>query len=218
MLSGTPTTIGDYQFRIIATDWSSGCSASRDYTITIGSCPTLVLSPQTLPDGTMGTPYNLALTATGGIAPYKFSFQSALPPGLSLNTYGILSGTPTIDGDFAFRVVILDANACSTVREVRMSIIKAEIDACASITLEPPTMPDGMVDKRYFLQLTPAGGREPYTFAVQGNLPPGLSLTPEGYLIGTPTEDGGFYFRLVIGDARGCFRTFECPMTILKAD
>jgi hypothetical protein len=218
VLSGTPTTMGDYQFRIIATDWSSACSASRDYTITIGSCPTLILSPQALPDGTMGTPYNVAITATGGIAPYKFGFQGALPPGLSLSSYGVLSGTPTIDGDFSFRVVILDANACSTVREVRMAIIKAESDPCSTIMLEPPTLPDGMVDKDYFLQLTPTGGREPYTFTVQGTLPPGLSLTPEGYLIGTPTEDGGFYFRLVIGDARGCFRTFECPITILKAD
>ena len=43
-------------------------------------------------------------------------------------------------------------------------------------------------------------------------------MIPEGYLIGTPTEDGSFYFRLVIGDARGCSRTFECTITILKAD
>src|SRR6185369_43141 len=126
LLAGTSTAMGDYQFRVIAVDTSSGCSASRDYTLTIDSCPTLVLQPQTLPDGTVGTPYNVTLTATGGIAPYKFGLVGTLPPGLSLNNHGFMSGTPTIDGDFTFRVMILDANACTTVREVRMTIRKSE--------------------------------------------------------------------------------------------
>ena len=216
LLSGMPTTMGTYPFRIVATDTSTGCSASRSYTLTIESCPTLVLQPQPLPDGTMGTPYDVMLTATGGTAPYRFVLQGMLPSGLSLSTHGVLSGTPTMDGSFEFRVMIIDASGCSTVWESRITIIRAEIDPCSTIMLEPQTLPEGMVDKEYNVQLTPMGGREPYTFVVQGALPPGLSLTTEGYLIGMPTEDGSFYFRLVVGDARGCSKTFECPITILK--
>ncbi len=217
LLSGTPTTTGAYPFRIVATNTSTGCSASRSYTLTIESCPTLVLEPQSLPDGTIGSPYNVTLAATGGTAPYRFVVQGALPTGLSLSTHGVLSGTPTTEGTSEFRIQIMDANGCSTVWESRITIIRSESDPCSAIMLEPSSLPDGIEGKEYFLQLIPAGGREPYTFTVQGTLPTGLSLTPEGYLTGTPTEDGSFYFRLVISDAKGCSKTFECPMTILKA-
>ena len=217
LLSGTPAATGTYQFTLTAHDLSSGCYASRAYTLTIGSCPTILLQPQTLPDGMVGFTYNMSLTATGGSAPYKFAAQSPLPAGLSLSTHGVLSGTPTIDGSFQFRVLITDANGCTSASTAFITILKDDGAQCPTITLEPETLPEGMVDKEYNVQLIPTGGTEPYTFTVQGALPPGLSLTLDGYLIGTPTEDGSFYFRLVVRDAKGCSKTFECPMTILKA-
>lgn len=218
LLSGTPTATGVYQFTLTAHDLSTGCYASRAYTLTIGSCPTLQLQPQTLLDGMVGSPYNMSLTATGGSAPYKFAALSPLPPGLSLSSYGVLSGTPTIDGNFQFRVLITDANGCTSASTAFITILKDDGEPCPTITLEPSPLPEGMVGKEYNVQLIPTGGREPYTFTVQGVLPPGLSLSPEGYLSGTPTEHGSFYFRLVISDAKSCSKTFECPMTILKAE
>jgi hypothetical protein len=54
--------------------------------------------PPTWPDGTNGVPYNVALSATGGQAPYTWSLASGsagLPPGLTLSSAGVISGTPT---------------------------------------------------------------------------------------------------------------------------
>ena len=218
LISGPPTTLGTYQFTISATDLSSLCSASRTYTVTITTCSTITLNPPPPPNGTVGMPYSHTLTASGGTAPYTFVIQPAPPPGLSLSPGGVFSGTPTQVGTFSFRLVIRDANGCAAAWSSSITIVKPNIDPCAAITLDPLPLPDGMVDKEYVVQLTPSGGREPYTFGMQGALPPGLSLTPEGYLIGTPTEDGSFYFRLTVRDDQGCSRTFECPIMILKAE
>ncbi|HKY03620.1 MAG TPA: putative Ig domain-containing protein [Blastocatellia bacterium] len=217
-LSGTPTTPGMYQFTIHAAPLIGPCSASRAYTMIITPpCPTILLQPQTLPDGLVDTPYDVTLTAAGGAAPYRFVAQSPLPPGLSLSTHGVLSGTPTEEGNFQFRVLIIDANDCASAATAFVTILKGETDPCSALTLEPSPLPEGMVGKEYKVELMPSGGREPYRFAAQGALPPGLSLTAEGYLLGTPTEEGSFYFRLTITDAGGCSKTFECPMTILKS-
>lgn len=71
----------------------------------------VVISPDSLPDGTAGTPYNAQLSATGGLgAPYEFSLVSGdtLPPGLTLASDGTISGTPTTPGTFPFTVSVDD--------------------------------------------------------------------------------------------------------------
>ena len=79
------------------------------------SCPTITLSPATLPPGAVGPFYNQQLTVTGGVAPYVFSVVTgtSLPPGLSLLSGGVLSGYPTTAGPYNFSVVAFDQNGCS---------------------------------------------------------------------------------------------------------
>ncbi|KJK55360.1 Ig domain-containing protein [Saccharothrix sp. ST-888] len=66
--------------------------------------PTVRLSPVAVapsasnapPPALIGTPYQYALTATGGVPPYHWVLESgALPPGLALTEDGQLFGTPT---------------------------------------------------------------------------------------------------------------------------
>lgn len=69
-----------------------------------GSCSLPVISPTTLPAGTVGTPYAAQVTASGGQPPYTWGLSSSnisgvvastLPPGLSttLQTSGTCPGT-----------------------------------------------------------------------------------------------------------------------------
>jgi hypothetical protein len=71
----------------------------------------IVISPASLPGGTVGTAYSATFTATGGLgAPYVFSLAagSHLPPGLSLASTGALTGTPTAAGTFTFTISVDD--------------------------------------------------------------------------------------------------------------
>lgn len=73
-------------------------------------CTTITLSPGTLPNAALGTPYNQTITANCGAAPITFTVSSgALPTGLSLSSGGVLSGTPTANGTFNFTVTGTDA-------------------------------------------------------------------------------------------------------------
>jgi hypothetical protein len=66
-----------------------------------------------VPSGTVGTPYSVQFTATGGTSPYSLSlFSGTLPPGLTLSA-GLLSGTPTTAGTYNFRISVTDAQPAS---------------------------------------------------------------------------------------------------------
>src|SRR4051812_39969154 len=61
--------------------------------------PLALLTPSPLPDGTINTPYNLTLTASGGTPPYTWSLADGspqLPAGLTLDaSSGAITGKPT---------------------------------------------------------------------------------------------------------------------------
>ena len=87
-------------------------------------CPTIAISPATLPAGTVGRAYSQTLTATGGTAPFTFSVSSGvLPPGLTLSSAGVISGTPTAAGAFSFTVEALDSNGCTGTRDYTLVIV-----------------------------------------------------------------------------------------------
>ena len=97
-----------------------GGGDSDIFTFTVTPTPKLsILTASPLPPGVVGVPYSLALSATGGITPYKgwTIVGGSLPPGLSMAPLtgvltGILNGVPTSPGTFAFTVQVTDnANA-----------------------------------------------------------------------------------------------------------
>jgi hypothetical protein len=115
LLSGVPTAPGAYLFKFRATDLNTLCTALGKYTITIDpSCPPITIDPPELPNGARGWPYSQTLTATGGVAPYKFGVKGQLPPGMKLNANGVLSGKPKQAGDFSFFLLVNDARGCAS--------------------------------------------------------------------------------------------------------
>jgi hypothetical protein len=77
------------------------------------ACPTITLSPSTLPNGTVGVAYSQTITGSGGTAPYTFAVTTGtLPAGLTLTAAGVLSGTPTTAVSSPVTIRGTDANGC----------------------------------------------------------------------------------------------------------
>ena len=79
VLSGTPTTTGEYPFKITATSGKS--SDTQAYQLAVVEA--LKLANPKAPGAEVGFPFRLSLQATGGRAPYKWS-ATGLPAGLTL--------------------------------------------------------------------------------------------------------------------------------------
>jgi photosystem II stability/assembly factor-like uncharacterized protein len=64
-------------------------------------------------------------------------------------------------------------------------------------------LPSGAVNQAYTAAITAIGGLGIKTFAlITGALPSGLTLSAEGTITGTPTQDGTFYFEILVTDTQ----------------
>jgi len=202
-LTGTPTATGSYSFTVRATD-ANGCAGERTYGGTVAPCEGVTISPTgtAVPAGRINTPYSAIFTAIGATAPYTFGLGtgSALPPGLTLAASGLLSGTPTVGGDFSFLVVATSANGC-----VGQALIFLPINCLATLNPANPTLPAATVGTAYSVTFSLTAGVAPYAFSLTGTPPPGLSLnTSTGVLSGAPAQAGTFNFIIRATDPNGC--------------
>ncbi|MBB3796986.1 uncharacterized protein YhjY with autotransporter beta-barrel domain [Xanthomonas arboricola] len=143
-LSGTPTLSGTFNFTLTATDStpSPAVQASQNYSVTIAAA-TLVLAQPTLPPAVRGSAYNQVLTASGGVAPYRYSIASGtLPTGLTLANDGTLSGTPTTQGTSSFTIAVADAGNASATQAYSFTVSDAAPVAVADVAA---TMSDAAV-------------------------------------------------------------------------
>ncbi len=201
VLSGIPTETGTFPIMITATDQVTSCTGSRSYTLRV-DCPTITLSPSSLPAGTVGTAYSATITGNGGVPSYAFLVISgSLPTGLNLDLWtGVLSGTPTAAGTFTFAVAVFDENGCPGAASYTVQMY------CPPITLS--ALPNGTVMTPYSQTITASGGTAPYTFSVlNGAIPSGLSLSAAGVLSGTPTTATNVTFTLLANDVYSCSGT-----------
>src|SRR5437588_5917156 len=87
-----------------------GGFGTQSYTVTIAP-PVAITTASPLTGGVINEPYSQTFAATGGNGLYTnwhFAAGSAAPPGLTLTTAGVLSGTPTAMGAYTFTVVVND--------------------------------------------------------------------------------------------------------------
>lgn len=207
-LEGTPTEAGTFEFRLWARA-SSGREIEQDYALVIETTE-ITIGPDALPDGVAGAAYGPAtFTADGGTEPYSFTLAGDLPEGLVFEN-GTLSGLPVENGSFTFTVTATDANDFTGERDYTLTIDAPEI------VVAIPDLPDGKVNTDYGpVSLSASGGTEPYAFdLVSGTLPEGMTLTADGTLWGTPTQDGEFAATVRATDAYGFEGTADAALEV----
>ena len=110
VISGTPTTVGQFSSSITATDQISATASALAY-ITVVAPVTLRVDAHTPSDGQIGIAYTTTFTATGGTAPISWA-ASGLPSGLTINSStGVVSGTPTGIGSTTAQITATDATS-----------------------------------------------------------------------------------------------------------
>lgn len=147
---------------------------------------TLTILSSTLPDGIASNVYSGPVNIFGGFGALTASISSgSLPPGLSIDpTTGVISGTPTVPGNYTFTVQVKDS---FTPPAVATQVYNLHVASPLLIT--PPGGADGVLNVPYALTLTATGGTGNQSWTlVSGSLPPGLSLSAAGVISGTPTQ------------------------------
>jgi len=101
----------------------------------------LAVATTSLADGSVGTAYSQALTATGGTAPYTWTVATGtLPAGLNLSTAGTISGTPTAAGTTSFTVRVTDsaAPAATATQALTLNVTAAPVATVSFATQIQP--------------------------------------------------------------------------------
>ncbi|MFB3850935.1 MAG: putative Ig domain-containing protein [Acidobacteriota bacterium] len=173
----------------------------------------LSISPETLPMATVGTAFSQNLTLTGAVAPTSFTVSSgSLPAGISLNSSGLLSGTPIIPGVYNFTVTATDSDNGKGKRDYVLIVTNS---GCSSIGISPANLPSGFQGESYKQTLSASGGTSPYQFSIsQGSLPNGLTLSSAGEISGTPTQSAISTFTVTVTDANPCYGGMQYTLTI----
>lgn len=223
LLGGTPTTAGTYLFTVSAAD-PTNPSNNGVRLIRLIVTPLVLVNSVSLPFGNVGTPYSQTLSVTGatGSVTWSVDFGYWLPPGLSLSSAGVLSGTPSAAGRHFFNLTATDAAGRVLTRQFNLEIFAAGENPPLALNFGPTIGPNSIGVITY--QLTASGGTPPYHFSYAPGAPviPGMRVldgpplpttfptTVTGSFAGVILDPGFYTTTLRVTDAVGT--TFDRPI------
>ena len=147
----------------------------------------LEIMTRSLPSAVQGYPYHLTLAGTGGVSPYSWRVvDGRLPDGLSLDQKtGRISGIPRKEESTSFTVNLTDmihpSASTGLTLQVRRHESTGEALRATGVVLG---LPNAVISVPYYFQFE-TGGASPHVWKlVEGELPPGLNLTPKGEIVG----------------------------------
>lgn len=143
------------------------------------------------------TAISQALGAIGGKAPYTWSITTGtLPSGLSFNSAGVLSGTPTTSGTSLVTFQVTDANNSTSLKTVAFNI-------STPLTISTASLATGGTGIAYTQTLAATGGLLPLAWSISsGTLPIGLTLdSGTGIISGIAQFEGVSTFTVQVADA-----------------
>lgn len=181
-ITGRPTMVESPQFIVRVTN--SVGSTSRTFQIVV-TAPTNapVFVTQYISNGVVGTPYSFQIETEN--YPTNFGVvEGALPAGLGITAYGTITGTPTTVVTASFMLFATN-NVGGTNKWYSLHVSGPPV-----FMTESP-LPNAVLGAFYSV---PIEADEVNYFQMFGDSPPGLSLSAQGVLSGTPTALGTYNF------------------------
>lgn len=169
----------------------------------------LSITTNALPTATQNATYSCIVEATGGVLNYYWS-ATGLPTGLNISTSnnkGIISGTPTVSGNYSVAVTVTDSSIPANTNTktlmlqvlpwVEFHIITTELNrwpvevypANPSDSWGALPKPGWIINQPYTSTMQATSGYGPIIWSAV-NLPPGLAISTQGIMSGSPTTAG----------------------------
>ena len=235
-ITGTPTTKGTFEFRVRATD-AQGLADEQGLAILVNDKPNPpVITTTSVPGGRVGIAYKAEVNPIPVPGELTWSIAGGtLPPGLELRSKNILgifnigeiSGVPTTAGTYTFTVRATDTLGLSDSQEFSITI-------ALTLTIDTTSLPEGGCGLPYLIirnqpssmiKLSASGGISPYTWSLPTivtpgapplvqTLPPGLQLSSDGVISGTPSTGGIFPLVYRVTDTSGVFAEKSLSITL----
>ncbi len=178
-ITGTPTNPagGNFNVTIQATNFGGTGMATLALNVAPQQVP-IIVSPNQA-SGFVGIPFSYQIVATAN--PTSFSTSgNPLPPGLSINGTGLISGIPTTAGNYTPTI-----NATNAIPSTGSKTLTISITPPVAPTFTSPLSVNGIDGSAFTYHIT-ATGIGPIVFTA-GGLPAGLSLNGNT-IAGTPVN------------------------------
>jgi PKD repeat protein len=208
IISGTLTTTGTYTFTLRA--MNSAGSDTKSFTINVIMPETPEITTVSLPNGIIGKSYSQLLKAMD-YANWSL-ISSSLPSGITMNSSGSISGTPTAEGTYSFTVKTENVTGNDT-KSFTITVVTQEPTGTPEI---PRITTISLLDCKVGLYCARAfSSAETAEWSIEnGSLPPGLGLSGS-YISGTPTEAGEYTFTVRAENVSGSdMKTFTINVVI----
>ncbi|HZR51615.1 MAG TPA: glycoside hydrolase family 48 protein [Streptosporangiaceae bacterium] len=206
-ITGTPTAAGSYTTVVTVNDGSGASSVNFTWTIGTAVGNTVTVTNPGNQTGTVGTAVSLQIKASDSAAGQTLSYSATnLPAGLSISaTTGLITGTPTANGNSSVVVTVKDTTGASGTAAFTWTIGTTG----NTVTVTNPGNQTGTVGTAVSLQIKATDSAAGQTLSYSAaNLPAGLSISATtGLITGTPTTAGTSSVTVTVKDTTGATGT-----------
>ncbi len=207
-LAGTPTAEGSQTFTVSATD-AYGATGSQSYTVAIAvAAPVAGDVSATVAANSSNNAITLNLS--GGVAS-TVAIETAPGHGTATASGASIAYTPTAgySGSDSFTYIATNASGTSAAATVTITV------TAPTLALSPTGHFTLRENEAFSQTFTASNGGAPYSYAITGSLPAGISFNAaSATLSGNPTVSGEFPLTLTVTDTYGATTSANVVLAI----
>jgi hypothetical protein len=193
-ITGVPDTAGTAHFVVTVTD-AAQRSVSQALSIAIDR---FSVDTDSLPNAFFEQAYEEQLEAANASGTVTWSIQfGQLPPGLSLDSNGQISGQPTSHGGWGFTVKAVDDAGRTAFKDLNISV-----NTPLQITTTSLPMRYAGEFGLPWISFNGGSGQRAFSVVDPAFLPRGVTLNSDGSFQGSPLQTGDFTFTVKVTDCQ----------------